>query len=648
MPNKEKIKFLEYQKPALEAGDYQIEVIQTINTGKGRNTYTADKTNFTVSGERFSLDPSDIHVMFPPPGSFGRYNDCVPHISIKRSTFPWERSAYGNEDFEPWLTLLLFDETEVNAGDIIKRTTTVGELNNGEAIFPQLTLETGQQDSDQVIVIDVKKRLLDKILPAGDDLKLLSHVRERMQADEEDPLQELAVVMGSRLPKKGTGSFVYLVSLEERYTSSRTFDYQTENEEDYIRLICFKYWSFSSMADEGKTFEELVEDISTGALSLPVSQENNKSENYLQRGYVPFRHTLRQGDKNYSWYRSPLSPQKITSVFKNDDDLPEFADALVVYHQDIGMFDTTYAAAYELGRVLAVEDNLFSEALYLWKQNENEKVALKLQYQTTKYLLTQKVVTEDDEDGLERKIIAWFKELAELSAIPFNYLIPDEKMLPQESIRFFSIDQHWLECLLYGAFTIGGNLRTDGGNTILESFKKLTQEVYAKQRSGFFVRSELVLDYPDLQVDTYSKQQNNAQSIQQLENIKASKLSNVRMERLANDILFYLVEGDMAMAELYLKPEGLYFGLDEEQADDGNGMKYEKDLDIQSTDGCYKKVTIELGEILKDKRVLKIGTLANKIQTQLNTTAINSAQFGMHMIEGSNKGRFVKSNLENE
>ena len=44
---------------------------------------------------------------------------------------------------------------------------------------------------------------------------------------------------------------------------------------------------------------------------------------------------------------------------------------------------------------------------------------------------------------------------AVVRGVPFNYLVPDERMLPAESIRFFQLDESWMDCLLDGAFSIG-------------------------------------------------------------------------------------------------------------------------------------------------------------------------------------------------
>ena len=49
----------------------------------------------------------------------------------------------------------------------------------------------------------------------------------------------------------------------------------------------------------------------------------------------------------------------------------------------------------------------------------------------------------------------WFVGLGTLNDVPYNYLVPDKRELPQPSIRFFSIDSAWMAYLVDGAFSIG-------------------------------------------------------------------------------------------------------------------------------------------------------------------------------------------------
>ena len=661
----EKIQMLDYQKPGLEAGDYRISIAQTINgTGIGDN-FGTKVIDFIVTGDRFALSSGIVHACFPPEGDLGRHTDVLPHISLTRSTLPWERSAYGNDDFEPWMALLLFDEEEMLENQVVEQALTVNDLATEPvtladdttpkpAFFPNFTLESGQVASDKVNVINVKRSLLEKLLPSGEVLKLLTHVRRRVNGDQNNPESELAVVVCNRLPKEGSESTVYLVSLEGRYGDDGNFDYPAgSGADDYIRLVNLKKWGFACLPELGKNFEELIEAISVGSLRPSHPSANDppdvELERYLVAGYSPLPHRLRQCDRTYSWYHGPLSPQPIAATFTTDDALPEFADALIRYHQDIGMFDVSYAAAFEIGRVLALTDERFSASLYQWKQQYNETILAQLQETEARKLLAMSPASESsqfagDNNALELSISQWLSNLQNLAGIPFNYLIPDNAMLPAEAIRFFQLDQHWLESLLYGAFSIGGIVRTTPSGGVAERIGVL-QRFYTVDRpvSGFIVRSKLISGYPDVQVDGYSLRNADSNPLDDAET--SSKLEMLRVERLGPDVMIGLFAGEIATAELYLKPEGLRFGLDVEAA----GLS--KDLSIK-VNNEYTSVTIvprDGQSWLPDDpetRVLNINYLAQAIQAAIQTATGSSqtivpAVFAMHMLEGSNKGRFA-------
>src|SRR4029077_15600434 len=92
---------------------------------------------------------------------------------------------------------------------------------------------------------------------------------------------------------------------------------------------------------------------------------------YLTMGCVPLPHAMRQGNKTVSWYRGPLVPgNNTTERFK----LPiRSADELVYYDDTYGMFDVSYAAAWELGRLLALQSKSLAINLYRWKRSHARK-----------------------------------------------------------------------------------------------------------------------------------------------------------------------------------------------------------------------------------------------------------------------------------
>ena len=52
-------------------------------------------------------------------------------------------------------------------------------------------------------------------------------------------------------------------------------------------------------------------------------------------------------------------------------------------------------------------------------------------------------------------IVAWLARAALLYGVPFEYITPDGRMLPRESLRFFYIDANWQNSLVDGAVSVG-------------------------------------------------------------------------------------------------------------------------------------------------------------------------------------------------
>ena len=91
-PNR--LKIGEFHIPALDSGDYQLELQQlfSFNKADGKRQFSG-KINFSVQGDRFQLNPGLVHSVFPPSGNLGEYSTVLPHIILSRSTLPWERHS---------------------------------------------------------------------------------------------------------------------------------------------------------------------------------------------------------------------------------------------------------------------------------------------------------------------------------------------------------------------------------------------------------------------------------------------------------------------------------------------------------------------------------------------------------------------------
>ncbi|PAX59962.1 hypothetical protein [Brunnivagina elsteri] len=651
-----KLEFIQYHQPALKDGDYEITVEQKITDIlqiqekkiqekkiQEKNTFTITRT-FSVSGERFELKPTDIHAVFPPNGSLGEHSHVLPHIILNRSTLPWERIPFKSQvdtnNNLPWLALLLFEEEEKPEPKII----TLGELKNPQlnaGKFPKivdknekpptnesyLQLESGQNENNKLTIIDVQKQLLEKILPTKDDLEYLAHVRQGTDDAGKLVGDELAIIIGNRLPEKGSISTVHLVSIEGRY-NTHNFNFQEAKDDDYIRFVSLQSWSFACV-DEKQSFKGLLAHLNRepSILRLPKT-DNPEAEQYLSMGYIPLPHFLRQGSKTFSWYHSPLIPgQHSTDTIT----LPiRAADELVCYNPDNGMFDISYAAAWELGRLLGLQGKSFSISLYNWKRSHKQSIKC-VESAIDSHLPFHNISNIE----LPSEISSWFENLSLLKGIPFNYLVPDEQMLPVESIRFFWVDPSWIECLLDGAFSIGRVTTSDHTDDINHNKNNTSPAVNPHEMvTGFLLRSDVVAGWPGLLVDGYSKVVDNEHPIP-----NEDKLELLRMDRLSANVLICLFKGEVKTVDIHQKPETLHFGLDS----DDEGKTFYKKLKTPEGKPIEKKVDKIPWKYQEkqEKRVININELANLIKAQVDkSSTFTSAQFALEMIEGVEKVRF--------
>jgi hypothetical protein len=334
------------------------------------------------------------------------------------------------------------------------------------------------------------------------------------------------------LPRPGSMSTVHLVSVEGRF-GTNGFDFNNEENDQSIRLVSLYSWRFASISEK-HTFKGLLTHLDPGTLRLQDIIDENANK-YFSMGCVPLHHEMRQGNKSVSWYHGPLIPG---SYANNVSHLPACSsDELVRYDTKIGMFDVSYAAAWELGRLLTLQNKRVSFELFNWKRSQ-AKLIKDAKRQPDDIPSAHPIVLD-----MPEVVQTWFDNLALLIDLPFNYLVPDERLLPIESIRFFQVDPLWVKCLLDGAFSIG---RVLAGDQNLDSILKgCGQEPTSSPlMSGLLLRSDLVSGWPGLLVDG-----------------RGDNLNLVRMDRLSKNILICLFRGEgiVEAVDIYQKPETMHF-----------------------------------------------------------------------------------------
>jgi hypothetical protein len=381
--------------------------------------------------------------------------------------------------------------------------------------------------------------------------------------------------------------------------------------------VSLKSWSFACESEK-KDFQQLLLAVNktsdkpgtSATLSLPHG--TSADDALLSRGYVLLPHYFRHGDQTASWFHGPLIPGENTY---REIDLPvRAADELLRYDPSLSMFDVSYAAAWQLGRLLALQDKSISTSLYQWKRQRAQSLAQ--EKQLIPGMPFQKTTPPAD---LPETVLLWFDSLRKLEGVPFNYLVPDERMLPPESIRFFRVDQPWLNCLADGALSIGRVATSDHAADKLYA-KKSPAAGLGESITGFLLRSEVVSGWPGLMVDAYTERNG-------LEGEEALKV--VRMKRLEGGVLICLFKGEIGRVEIYLKAETLHFALKKD------GSTYYKKLRNPESGKPLpdkEEFTVRLNsDHWRSDRIVNVPALSTSLKTS------TSAQLALQMVEGAEK-----------
>lgn len=613
-----KVEFIQKHQPAMESGNYSIHVEHLVSGGTTPGvTYTSEAA-FAVTGARFThLAAQDVYAVFPAAGHVGDFQNVLPHVTLTRSTLPWERTPDADSDL-PWLCVILLRDSDfAQLSDRPQpKVITLAELGRPSAAkFPEFELEPGQHPDDKVTVIDIPQSLLVKLIPRKSDLAYLAHVRQPKNSDGSAAGDELATVLCNRLPQDGGSSTAHLVSLEGRYLDGDSFDMQGATGDAPIRLVCLQSFTFACPA-ESASFTKLLLSLSQDTLRLAAASGNSDADGRLSAGYAAIPHRLRQGDRTVSWYRGPLVPGSVVAADDDADvlNLPtRAADALLRYESGTALFDASYAAAWNIGRMLTLRDKGVSTALYNWKRSTT--LSLRRRESVPRHLPLAGAALKT---SVPPSVHAWFDSLTLLQGVPFNYLVPDERLLPVESIRFFHVDPRWIECLLDGAFSIG---RVTGKDQDQDA----PSTDYAGL-SGFLLRSSVVSGWPGLLVDGYAEVITDPDFVP-----THSPLPLLRMERLSPNVLICLFDGDLHTVDIHLAPETMHFGV---EPIDGPTVTKKLRGEEEITVDVPLRGDTGLG-------VVDIAGLTSNIQTKTQASPYSSAQFALDMVEGVQKVRFT-------
>ena len=190
----------------------------------------------------------------------------------------------------------------------------------------------------------------------------------------------------------------------------------------------------------------------------------------------------------------------------------------------------------------------------------------------------------DAEDGgelLPGDLTQLLVRLRVLEGVPFEYLVPDEELLPKESIRFFYLDRNWTDALVQGVLSVGATTTRDRIDVaarwpgVRDELDQAEHDARAhltgagpvrgaaETVTGFLVRSRAISGWPGVQVRAY-RRTGDEQPDDPLSGLEEMRL--LRLERLAPAVLLALVDGIPDQVHLEEPRAGIQFGVDEDPA----------------------------------------------------------------------------------
>lgn len=411
-PPKGNMYLFDYATPPLPPGSYRIHS-ETDVTVDGSAQVLDNDNYFDVVGPRFNMSPTEVAGVYPPRNGHGPFGDALAQVVIKRRTLPWERSidagaphpigepkdgkGPGPNYPTPWLALLLFEEGEYSLLQGVPLENVVPK-----SIFQQL----GSPSNILCDAVEADLSLVQSIMPSKEELQLLSHVRWVNKDDRELSVEGsdgwFAVVMTNRVPSPSAKCRACLVSVEQRtdlvkadppptqvglpqfvvqveefqprdagpllLDTPRLQEPQKRRASSVLkglvpakaRLVLLHSWQF--VCEGVGTFFDLMQGLDVGMIGkVEVAGQPPLTDT----SHLPIELQDRGGTQETALYRGPLVPFVLTR------------DPLGPYHSadqarratpETGVEDISYAAAFEVGRLLAAADARLAQELMRWRR----------------------------------------------------------------------------------------------------------------------------------------------------------------------------------------------------------------------------------------------------------------------------------------
>jgi hypothetical protein len=281
------------------------------------------------------------------------------------------------------------------------------------------------------------------------------------------------------------------------------------------------------------------------------------------------------------------------------------------------------------------------------------------------------LATTEPESGMPPYMELFLSHLRLLVGVPFDYLVADDRLLPDESIRFFYIDRSWTDRLVDGAIAVGKigtreqahhqghapavNQQLDVTERVVRTIQRGLQSftdakegndknpVPADTITGFLLRSAAVSGWPQMDVRAYKTNNIPEQFDPADPTILPLQLKTLRLELLSPGLMIALFQGVPQMVILEEPHHGVQFGV---HIDGATNMVYVHDATgnqiYTSSSSAYE---IALPVRASNSRVVHVTELRRQLNLFRSTapTAIpvtGSASFAVAVLDPPWRQRF--------
>lgn len=390
-----------YYLPSLTAGPHTISTTQIVTVGSSKLNLTGTQT-FTVVAPRYTLPDGSFHSVYPPDGHADNV-EILPHVVLNDPHLPWERHMPAEDDKDhnrvPWIAVLVFTQEELRVTDQtifdktslpkpVQQSTTLAvnmslsDLAATKCTTPVLNSSREPRDGDDPSTVAdfifVPNTLFNNLVtnyekPEGQQncsasrYKWLAHLRDINNTGmansgmDEEEVGSFGIVMSHRTGPlsitQPTQVTVHVVSIEN------IEDLKFPVADGVVGLCSLDSWSYTCLPPDSlnvpDAFRHLGETLSVlrpeDSLINGIPPEGQRLADRLKDGYTITQYRTQTGEITAALLRGPFAPTLVRHDWKP---MSNFGTDLQVMDKEIGIMDLTYSVAWQLGKTLALADQV--------------------------------------------------------------------------------------------------------------------------------------------------------------------------------------------------------------------------------------------------------------------------------------------------